>query len=86
MIDGQGPPAYYKKISWYKDGVRVQSVRICPVPDLPEETLGPLLVKFGSGGNYTCVLEVLLRNVKEYNVSDYTLIRGEFLLCYAPRS
>ena len=85
MTDGQGPLAYYKKISWYKDGFRVQSVP-CPVPHLPEETLEPLLVKFGSGGNYTCVLEVLLRSVKEYNVSDYTLIRGEFLLCYAPRS
>ena len=76
---GQGSRTYYKKISWYKDGFRVQSVR-CPDQYIPEETLGPLLVRFGSGGNYTCVLEVLLRHVTKYTVSDYTLIRGELYI------
>ena len=31
-------------------------------------------------GNYTCVLEVLLRNTLEYNVTDYTLLEVKGLL------
>ena len=73
--DGKGPLTELKRISWFKDDFRVQSVR-CPVPNVPEGTLRPLLVK--DGGNYTCVLEVLLRGVKTYKVSDYTVIKCEF--------
>ena len=48
----------------------------CPVPNIPKNNLRPLLVK--DGGNYSCVVEVMLRNIKECNVSDYTVVRCEF--------
>ena len=73
--DGKGPLAALERISWFKDNFRVQSVR-CPVPNVPEDTLSPLLVK--NGGNYTCVLELLLRGATAYKVSDYTVIKCEF--------
>ena len=73
--DGKGGLAELKRISWFKDDFRVQNVR-CPVPDVTEDTLSPLLVR--DGGNYTCVLEVLLRGKKTYKVADYTVIKCEF--------
>lgn len=75
VTEAQSSKTPLKRISWYKDGFRLQTV-CCPVPNIPEDTLGPLLVK--DGGNYSCVVEVLLRNIKEYNVSDYTVVRCEF--------
>ncbi|KAJ7388457.1 hypothetical protein OS493_037525 [Desmophyllum pertusum] len=65
-----------KRISWFKDGKPLESVRN-PDPQNSQDTLGPLKLKSVSvrdGGNYTCLLEVLLRNVKAYNVSDHTMI------------
>ena len=48
-----------KRISWFKDGVRVQTVR-CPLPNVPEDTLQPLVVKdgalFATGGLLLIVL------------------------------
>ena len=73
--DGKSPLAELKRISWFKDDFRVQSVR-CPVPNVTEDKLSPLLVR--DGGNYTCVLEVLLRAKKTCKVSDYTVIKCEF--------
>ncbi|KAL9986533.1 hypothetical protein ACROYT_G000698 [Oculina patagonica] len=67
-----------KRISWFKDGERLESVRN-PDPQDPRDMLGPLKIKavgLRDGGNYTCLLEVLLRNVKEYNVSDHTVIHS----------
>ena len=57
-----------KTISWIKDGILVKNTR-CPDPGASE----PLFVT--NGGKYTCVVQVLLRNVKLYNVSAYTMIR-----------
>lgn len=73
--EGKGSLAALKRISWFKDDFRVQSVR-WPVPNVPEYTLSSLLVR--DGGNYTCVLEVLLRGKKTYKVADYTVIKCEF--------
>ena len=73
--EGRGPLAALKRISWFKDDFRVQSVR-WPVPNVPEYTLSSLLVR--DGGNYTCVLEALLRSKKTYKVSDYIVIKCEF--------
>lgn len=67
-----------KRISWLKNGVLLQSVRH-PNPEVPKDTLGPLFIKnvgVKSGGNYTCLLEVLLRNFKEHNASDATVIQA----------
>ena len=69
-----------KRISWYKNGV-IQEIVKNPDPKKPQEFLRPLLIKNAlakDGGNYTCLLEVLLRKVKEHNVSDTSIIRSEF--------
>ena len=68
-----------KRISWLKDGVVLGSVRY-PNPGNPTDTLGPLNIKgvgVRDGGEYTCLLQVLLRNFREYNVSDNTLIHSK---------
>ena len=68
-----------KRISWVKDGVVLDSVRN-PNPGDPRDMLSPLKIKYASirdGGNYTCLLQVLLRNIIEYNVTASTVIRGK---------
>ena len=70
-----------KRISWFKDGVLLESVRN-PDPQNPKDTLGPLTIKgvgVRDGGKYTCLLEVLLRNIREYNVSDDTVIHSKYM-------
>ncbi|CAH3152459.1 unnamed protein product [Porites lobata] len=65
-----------KKISWLKNGVVQHSLRN-PNPDKPVDTLAPLVIKNAAardGGNYSCELELRLRNIKPYNVSDSTMI------------
>lgn len=65
-----------KRISWYKDGILLESIRN-PDPDKPLDTLRPLVLKnigVRDGGNYTCILEVELRNIRKYNVSDSTVV------------
>ena len=68
-----------ERISWFKDGILVQSVE---KPNLaePKDTLGPLVIKNAGvkdGGNYTCLLEGLLRQQKGYNVSDTTHVKSK---------
>ena len=68
-----------KRISWFKDDILLESVRN-PDPQNSKDTLGPLKIKdvgVRDGGNYTCLLEVLLRNIREYNVSDNTMIHSK---------
>ena len=68
-----------KRISWFKDDILLESVRH-PDPQNSKYTLGPLTIKgvgVRDGGNYTCLLEVLLRNFREYNVSDNTVIHSK---------
>ena len=67
-----------KRISWLKNGVVQQSVRY---PD-PYSSV-PLVIKnaaAGDGGNYTCVLEVSLRGIRRYNVSDSVMITSEYTI------
>ena len=62
-----------------KDGVLLESVRN-PDPTVPRDTLGPLNIKdvgVRDGGIYTCLLEVLLRNIMEYNVTASTVIHSK---------
>ena len=71
-----------KRISWLKNGVVQQSVRN-PDPDNLADSLAPLVIKnaaAGDGGNYSCELELRLRNIKPYNVSDSTMITGEYMM------
>ena len=68
-----------KRISWYKDGILLESIRN-PDPDKPLDTLRPLVLKnigVRDGGNYTCSLEVALRNIRMYNVSDSTMVESK---------
>ena len=71
-----------KRISWLKNGVVQQSLRN-PNPDNPVDTLAPLVIKNAAardGGNYSCELELRLRNIKPYNVSDSTMITSEYTM------
>ena len=71
-----------KRISWFKDNVLLESVRN-PDPQNSKDTLGPLTIEdvgVRDGGNYTCLLEVLLRNIREYNVSDHTVIHSKYIV------
>ena len=68
-----------KRISWYKDGILLESIRN-PDPDKPLDTLRPLVLEnigVRDGGNYTCFLEVELRNIRMYNVSDSTMVESK---------
>ena len=68
-----------KRISWYKDGILLESIRN-PDPDMPLDTLRPIVLKNISvrdGGKYTCFLEVVLRNIREYNVSGSTMVESK---------
>ena len=71
-----------KRISWYKDGVLLESIRN-PDPNGPLDTLRPLVLnnngitRSRDGGNYTCLLEVKLRNIRNYNVSDSTMVESK---------
>ena len=74
-------PTTLIRISWYKDGILKRNVEN---PDNNNLTLGPLVIKSAGardGGNYTCLLEVRLRLIKEHNVSDSSIINSEFM-CY----
>ena len=65
-----------KRISWFKNGMLVESVRN-PDPDNPQDRLRPLIIRdiwTRDDGVYTCLLEVLLRNIKAHNVSDSSVI------------
>ena len=67
-----------KRISWLKNGVVQQSVRN-PDPDSPV----PLVIKNAAtrdGGKYSCVLEILLRRIRPYNVSDSVMITSEYTM------
>ena len=67
-----------KQIAWFKNGRLLRSVKN-PDPKDPEEALGPLVIEKAvakDGGNYTCVINVVLRAVLEYNVSDITPVSG----------
>ncbi len=61
-----------KRISWLKNGVVLYSKTdlVDPVFPLVREK-----VVESDEGNYTCVLEVLLQNMKPYNVTDYTFVK-----------
>ncbi|XP_068741192.1 uncharacterized protein [Montipora capricornis] len=65
-----------KRISWFKNGMLLQGIR-CPDPSSPEDFLPPLVIKDAGtkdGGIYTCVVEVFLRNVLKYNVTDIAMV------------
>ena len=70
-----------KRISWYKDGILLESIRY-PDPDTPFDSLGPLVlnnngIRSRDGGNYTCFLKVALRNIRKYDVSDSTMVESK---------
>ena len=71
-----------KRISWFKDGRLLETVRN-PDPDAEQQNdfLPPLELEnvgFQDGGTYTCSLVVKLRNIKEYIVNDTTVIKSKY--------
>lgn len=75
---GSGTPSL-KKISWLKNGVLSESVRL-PDPNSPKDFLKPIMITDADvkdGGVYTCLLEVLVRGAKNFNVTDYAIVTGE---------
>ena len=85
MTEGQGSQTPLTRISWFKNGVQIQSVRN-PDPKEPKDSLGPLELKnvgVADGGEYKCLLEVKLRNKKKHNVSDTTMVRSKFALSHS---
>ena len=70
-----------KRISWLKDGVVLKSVRIrSPNPRDPTDMLGRLNLKdvgARDGGEYACLLQVLLRNIREFNITASTVIHSK---------
>ena len=68
------------RISWYKDRVLQQTLQN-PDPTKPRDTHGALILandRSRDGRNYTCLLEVELRNIKLHIVSDNTIIKSKF--------
>ena len=71
-----------KRISWYKNGELLQSVRY-PDPQVPRDFLSPLdlqSVTVKDGGTYECLVEVLLRKVKSYNISKTTELQSRIII------
>lgn len=69
----------FKRISWYKNHELLQSVRN-PDPEVPGDFLSPLDllgVNAKDGGTYKCLLQVLLRRVKNYNISKTMELRSK---------
>lgn len=68
-----------QQIAWFKNGRMLRRVKN-PNPADPEKALGPLVIEEAiakDGANYTCVINVVLRAVLEYNVSDITPVSGK---------
>lgn len=67
------------KVSWFKDGVVNRTVLITGQPK-SNNPLEPLFLKdvgVKDGGEYTCLLEVRLRDQRPYNVTDSTVISSK---------
>ncbi|XP_074630031.1 uncharacterized protein LOC141888882 isoform X2 [Acropora palmata] len=74
---GSGAPSL-KKISWFKNGFLLESVRL-PDPNSPKDFLKPIMIRDADvkdGGVYTCLLEVLVRGAANFNVTDYAMVTG----------
>ena len=68
-----------KRISWYKNHELLESV-LNPNPKVPGGFLSPLnllSVNAKDGGTYKCLLEVLLRKVKNHNISKTMELRSK---------
>ena len=68
-----------RTISWYKDDVLKRYLKISNAENA-SAALGPLVVKNADvedGGNYTCILQVLLQTRRKHNVSDGSMVQSE---------
>ncbi|XP_068741194.1 neural cell adhesion molecule L1-like isoform X2 [Montipora capricornis] len=77
LTEGKEATTSLERISWYKNGELFESVR-SPDPDKTEDTLKPLnlqSVGVRDAGVYTCLLEVVLRQAKNYNISKSMELR-----------
>ena len=82
LTKGKEETTTLKSISWYKNGELFARVR-SPDPDKTEDTLKPLnlqSVGVRDAGVYTCLLEVVLRQKKDYNISKSMELRSKNIL------
>ena len=63
------------RISWFKDGEMMEEN-----PEEPRHTIDPMVIRNAGaehGGNYTCFLEIMVRNRKHINISDTTQVQSK---------
>ena len=75
---GNGAPSL-KRISWFKNGILLETVR-SPDPSSPKDFLKPIMITDADakdGGVYICLLEVLVRGNANFNVTDHAMVAGE---------
>ena len=82
LTEGEMSTASLEEIAWYKNEVRFERMR-SPNPDNPDDFLTPLdlpSVGVRDGGVYTCLLEVLLRRVRSFNISKSMELRSKNII------
>ena len=82
LTEGKEATTSLEWISWYKNGELFERVR-SPDPDKPEDSLTPLYlpsVSVRDAGVYTCLLEVLLQQERDYNISKSMELRSKNIL------
>ena len=70
-------------VSLINNGVLIHRANVSVDPPHSTILLGPFNLKnvgVDDGGNYTCLLEVLLKDKTPYNVTDSTLLRSKCIL------
>lgn len=72
----KGINAGLKSITWFKDGVNLTDT----TTNVKTKESFPLVVKnigIKDAGTYSCILEVLLKNKRPYNVTDSSLLTSK---------
>ena len=63
------------RIAWFKDGEMKKENR-----EEPRYTIDPMVIRNAGaehGGNYTCLLEIMVRGRKHMNISDTTQVQSK---------
>ena len=82
LTEGEISTTSLVAIAWYKNGVLFERIR-SPNPDNPDDFLSPLdlpSVVVRDGGVYTCLLEVILRKSRRFNISKSMELRGKNII------
>ena len=75
VTDTVSPVTKVNRIAWFKDGEMMEENR-----EHPRHTIDPMVIRNAGaehGGNYTCLLEVKVRDLKQMNISDTTQVQSK---------